>query len=407
MPNAPVCNGVPGAWLDVLRKCLIGGWTAFDVPTITVENGIGSFTLPQNSGTLPDYCRITLSGCDEPLLNVTHTIIKGYAGGLCEFETNVADGTYGGSTKGTPEAAGWELLYTGTNQAVIRSGNLESSRAVVQITDTNATTCSFEFAYDATNVSNLIDSSRLLYNYDKCFLKSFNAVANDRRPWFIVADNTTVYMFNDTVPIYNDVDYRNRNFLLSAKVSYFGDYIYNHDAPSLSFGFYFQAINAGATSNNLNYIDGNPAFEYFYVSNWNNGRSAVMANLTKFWYWRSACMMAPRGVHVYNNESRISGTSSRLYLPNIRNLESSYRKIPVVAVLAYDSGVYNISGTLPGMYFSDYYIRQLFAPFTSSKDPNSDRIFTYMPISNNNRSSNTISADLGYLPFIMHKRWDE
>ena len=153
MPNAPRLPGVPGAMLDIFKKCLSGGWTPFDILKIDVSNGIATISMSATSYSLPDYCRLMISDCDEPQLNKEWTITRG-GNTAAQFETTVADGTYGGAIKAVPEPAGWELVFSGTNEAIIRSANQDSSRTIVKIVDQNATTCGFDFDRHVTKYVN-------------------------------------------------------------------------------------------------------------------------------------------------------------------------------------------------------------------------------------------------------------
>lgn len=182
MPNAPTLSGVPGQWLDIVKKCLIGGWTPFNVTSIEVSGGVGIINFAQENKSLPDYCYLTITGCDEPLLNGEICITEGFVT-IGKFATTVADGTYLGDIKAVPSPAEWELMFSGTNTAIIRSSNTDSSRMVIKIDDTRSHVVPFEYGSDALSINQIVDLATFPIisnqnNNDKNFLKAFNANAN-------------------------------------------------------------------------------------------------------------------------------------------------------------------------------------------------------------------------------------
>ena len=402
MPNAPVLNGTPGSLLDIIKKCKIGGWTPFDVTKIEVLNGIATFYFSYTNCSIPAYSILTFTGCDEPLLNSTFTITRGGTN-IAQFNTTVADGTYLGTIKAVPEAAGWELMFTGTNQAVIRSGNPDSSRTVVQITDTTATTCQFEFGSDATSITNIIDNTTMMANNGKFILKSRYANATNWNSWYIVCDNTTVYISTDNYS--NGANVIPAQNLMNSVMSYYGDFISTEENNETPFGFYFQGINAGETNNNLNsyQVTASGNWYNFSSSNYFNMRSGCRQTQFRSNAWTHAVFRAQ--ISSVNSGGRWSGSSS-MYSPfNINYIDTYYKDVPVHCTSLINGNQVYIAGKLPGIKFAEPHLFNIFSNFNISTGIDGD-IYLYCPI----RSANTFdlstnSTASGLVPFIMNKKW--
>lgn len=402
MPNAPILNGVPGAFLDVIKKCLTGGWTPFDVLSIVVANGKATMTYGSSNTSLPDYCRLIISGCDEPQLNKDWTIIRG-GDTEATFETTVADGTYGGSIKAVPENAGWELVFSGTNEAVIKSGNSDGSGTMVKIVDQNATTASFDFALDAKSINELIDYARAYDNVERVVLKSRNADPSHFRGWWIVCDNSTVYICTDMFTPGGSIQH-SRPMLQGGRLSWFGDYISSNKQDNEAFGGYFQPLGTGATANNLNYGNASPQWSGVWSEDWNTGRPVIRLNQSAYgkWYW-SIYNASPDPT---NNTWRLNGSTSNLDIGYVSSVEKANRRVPIYGRVSGPGSALSCFGHLAGYRYSDYHIRAIFMPFTSSKDEDGVA-YLYAPMDHSNRDNNAYNETYCMAPFVINRKWDE
>lgn len=402
MPNAPILNGVPGAMLDVIKKCLIGGWTPFDILKIDVSNGIATISMSATSYSLPDYCRLMISDCDEPQLNKEWTITRG-GNTAAQFETTVADGTYGGAIKAVPEPAGWELVFSGTNEAIIRSANQDSSRTIVKIVDQNATTCGFDFALDAKSINELIDNARAIDNVERNILKSKNADPSHYRGWYLVCDNSTVYYVTDMFTTGGSAVHK-REHLLGGRLGFFGDYISNSKQETEAFAAYFQNIATGATGNNLTYANASLQWSGQWTEDWNAARPVIRLNNSGYskWYWCNFnCSTEP-----VNPVWRINGTTSAIDIGYVSNLENTFRKVPVYGRVSGPGSAVTCFGHLPGYRYSDYHIRAIFMPFTSGKDEEGN-VYLYTPVDSSQRDDNNYNDLFGMAVFVMNRKWGE
>jgi hypothetical protein len=198
-PGAPILNGTPGSFLEVIKACLVNGTTKVSFPNIVVANGIAKIMAVTEGQVFYNGSRIAIEGCDEPLLNVT-TEVDSHNSTSFSFKTTVADGTYGGSIKINQPAAGWKILFSGTNEAVLVSGNLDSLGVCVKISDIGAYNVVLEFWENMTSLTTGTNKADLTALYDnnrqarigKAYAANATPVA-----WWLIADNTNVHFAND------------------------------------------------------------------------------------------------------------------------------------------------------------------------------------------------------------------
>lgn len=198
-PGMPVLNGTPGSLLEVYKACLVTGTTKVAFGNIVVANGIAKLTAVTENQVFFNGSTIAIEGCDEPNLNVTVAVESHSTTGFT-FKTTVADGTYGGSIKINQPGSGWQILFSGTNEAVFVSGNLDSLGVCIKISDINAyhatvdvyeNMSSLTVGVNKLNIPVMFDDNRTLR-----IVKSGYANATPVH-WWLIADNTNVHFSND------------------------------------------------------------------------------------------------------------------------------------------------------------------------------------------------------------------
>ena len=202
-PGAPVLNGTPGSMLEVLRTCLVNGTAKVSFNNIVVLNGIATIKAVTEGQVYFNGSRIAIEGCDEPLLNVT-VEVDSHTAQTFSFKTTVADGTYGGSIKINQPGAGWQILFSGTNEAVFISGNLDSLGVCVKVTDVNAYYTNLDFYENMTSLTAGVGKADIAGMFDNTRMsriaKSGFANANPIA-WWLIADNTNVHFANDRIDL--------------------------------------------------------------------------------------------------------------------------------------------------------------------------------------------------------------
>ena len=213
-PGMPVVNGIPGSLVDMLKKVLTNGTDLFSFPEIKVLDGIATITALTENQVFFNESTISITGCDEPLLNGIKTV-RNHGPMFFDFETTAADGTYGGSIKINQPGAGFTILYTGTNEVVFISSNLDTLGVCIKVKDTNASYADIEIYESMTSLNegiNKFDPTKIATN--RIFRIRKSSLANTTpMNWWLVADNTNCHFIierrtalnNDWQKFYGDM----------------------------------------------------------------------------------------------------------------------------------------------------------------------------------------------------------
>lgn len=137
MLGAPVLSGTPGSGIAVL-DVLVNGFGLQSVPSITVAGGIATMPLPNGHSFEPDVVAI-VSGVALAALNGEWRILSTTVNSATFAAPGIADQTATGTITAKVAGAGWEKVFSGTNVAVYRSLNPESTRMFLRVDDTSAT----------------------------------------------------------------------------------------------------------------------------------------------------------------------------------------------------------------------------------------------------------------------------
>lgn len=214
-PGMPIINGIPGSFLEAIKKILINGTDKASYTSITVQDGKAYVTALADYQVFFNGSTINIEGCNEPLLNGFKTI-EGHSKYNFWFTTTAADGAYDGAIKINQPPCGWEILYSGTNEAVIISSNLDTLGVCIKIKDTNSTYAEVEIYESMSSLTvgvNKFNPSFFASNRVFRIVKSGTANSSAMN-WWLIADNTSVHLSIDRK---NNV---NNNFSY-----YFGDYV--------------------------------------------------------------------------------------------------------------------------------------------------------------------------------------
>ena len=204
MTGAPVLSGTAGALRTVLKACLVDGFGAGAVATLTVASGIATATFagahPYRVGTVAQFAGATPAG-----LNGQKRVLSITINSVTFDATGIADGAATGTITHKVAAAGWQELFAGTltNVLCLKPTVPEATGCVLRIADTgtmNARVRAFEAMTDAsTGASPTPLESQLsggLY-----WPKSVSADST-ARSWYMVADERGFYFA--VSPISND-----------------------------------------------------------------------------------------------------------------------------------------------------------------------------------------------------------
>jgi hypothetical protein len=196
MTGAPVLSGTAGALRAVVKACLVDGFGAGAVATLTVSAGIATATFagahPYRVGAVAQFAGATPSG-----LNGQKRILTTTTGAVTYAAPGVADGAASGTITHKVAAAGWQELFAGTltNVLCVKPTVPEASGCVLRIDDTgttNARVRAFEAMTDASTGTGPTPLDTQLSG-GLYWPKSGTANAT-ARPWYMVADERGFYL---------------------------------------------------------------------------------------------------------------------------------------------------------------------------------------------------------------------
>ena len=196
MTGATVDSGTAGALRAVIKACLVDGFGAGAVATLTVAAGIATATFagahPYRVGTIAQFAGATPAG-----LNGQKRILSTTGSAVTFDATGIADGAATGTITHKVAAAGWQELFAGTltNVLCVKPTVPEATGCVLRIDDTGTTNARVRAFEAMTDVSSGVGLTPMesqvaggLY-WPKS--SSANATA---RPWYLVGDERGFYL---------------------------------------------------------------------------------------------------------------------------------------------------------------------------------------------------------------------
>ena len=196
MAGAPVDSGTAGALRAVIKACLVDGFGAGAVATLTVASGIATATFPgahpYRIGTVSQFGGATPSG-----LNGQKRILTTTTNSVTFDATGIADGTATGTITHKVAAAGWQELFAGTltNVLCVTPTVPEATGCVLRVDDTSTTNArvrAYEAMSDAaTGVGQTPLESQLAGGL---FWPKSNTANSTARGWYLVADERGFYL---------------------------------------------------------------------------------------------------------------------------------------------------------------------------------------------------------------------
>lgn len=222
MRGAPIVNGMPGSWLNMIKACLIDGFGEVTAITGVVSNGKCTITFNANE-SFDKNTVVSISGANLTTINGEQWVEKSDNVSIT-FKTLEPDQTLVGTIKVKYAPVGnWYMPYFGTNQGVFKSSNPESSGIYFRFDDRQARYVTVNMARNMTSLDEgvgmypNINSSEIRY-----FTKSTEANTTAKY-WAIFADDTSVYYFNNNNFHLGHTNYA--TYSVTYLSFFFGDYI--------------------------------------------------------------------------------------------------------------------------------------------------------------------------------------
>ena len=195
-PGAPSLSGVAGALRTLLKACLIDGFGAGAVATLTVSGGVATATYagahPFKVGYVAQYAGATPAGLNgnKVILSATGTSVTFAAPG-------VPDGAATGTITSKAAPAGWQELFAGAlaNVIALKPSVVEATGCVLRVDDTGAINARVR-AYEAmSDISTGVGMTPLESQAAGGLWWPKSATANaTARAWILVADARGFYL---------------------------------------------------------------------------------------------------------------------------------------------------------------------------------------------------------------------
>lgn len=195
--GAPTLSNVAGSMLEVLRACLVNGFGAKTVTSISVSAGVATATSAAH-GFLGTYGKLVLiSGASEALLNGRKLPLTVSTNNFTFAARGVADGTYTGSISARRAPLGWTEAHSGTNKAIFARTAPEASSQMLRVVDdaaapTDARAMCVETATDVDTYTGVSPTSVSGGYY---WFKGANTATAKR--WVLVGDERCMHLFTD------------------------------------------------------------------------------------------------------------------------------------------------------------------------------------------------------------------
>jgi hypothetical protein len=197
MVDAPVLNGTAGSLIGVLDACLLNGFSLRTVDSITVLDGVATVSISTGHGFEPDTV-VRIAGATPTGLNGDHRVLSATTNTLT-FATAVPNGSASGTMDARLSPAGWEKSFSGTNLAVYRSADPQGTRMFLRVDDSvaqNARAVGYENMTDVNSGTGAFPTNT--QQSGGLWWPNANSTAATARPWLVIADARSFYVWVNT-----------------------------------------------------------------------------------------------------------------------------------------------------------------------------------------------------------------
>lgn len=186
MAGAPsVVGNIGGGLIGTLTACLKDGFNLLTLDSLVVAGNVATGTKAGH-GFIVDQV-VLIAGASPAGLNGEWRVSSVTSSTVMFNTTGISDQTATGTITIKAAPCGWLVPYTGTNQAVFKSGDGTSTQLPVRVDDTTAQYSAIRGAENFTDISTEVNG------YATHYAKRSNATDANARPWLVVADGKTVY----------------------------------------------------------------------------------------------------------------------------------------------------------------------------------------------------------------------
>jgi hypothetical protein len=196
MPNAPTLNGQAGSLNNVLNACLVTGFGETTITSLEVVDNVATVTLAAHG--LEEDTVIELSGATPEDLNGQHKVSAVTLDTL-SFNIELANVTASGAIGMKLASAGWSNPFTSGNIRVYRSTDIESSQMYLRVNDSTAQNARASGFVSMTSATDGLEEFPLpVHLAGGVWWPNANSTATTPRPWVVIADSRTFYVWVNT-----------------------------------------------------------------------------------------------------------------------------------------------------------------------------------------------------------------
>ncbi len=195
MSGAPTLSGTAGTLISVLDACLVNGFGSVVVNTLTVASNVATatvstghnFPLVGSTGAV-----IRIEGATPSGLNGDFRIQSATTTTFTFTTSGITDQTATGTISAKRAPAGFSKAFSGTNKAVYRADDIQSTRMYLRVED-SATTYAAVSGYETMSD---VDTGGGPFNGGGTGRWSKSDVANtSARSWRLFSDGHCFYLF--------------------------------------------------------------------------------------------------------------------------------------------------------------------------------------------------------------------
>jgi hypothetical protein len=138
MASAPSLAATAGNLISVLDACLVNGFAQKTADSVVVSAGVATATI-STGHSFRAHTVALIAGATPAGLNGQHKVLSVTTNTVRFDAFGVEDGTATGTITLKLAPLGWEKVFTGTNVAVYRSPNVQSTRSYLRVDDSVTT----------------------------------------------------------------------------------------------------------------------------------------------------------------------------------------------------------------------------------------------------------------------------
>ena len=187
MAGAPAMNGnIGGGLIGVLTACLKDGFNLLTLDSLTVAGNVATGTKAGHGFVVNQV--VLIAGATPAALNGEWRVTEVTANTVKFATSGISDQTATGTITIKTAPCGWLVPFTGTNQAVFKSGDVTSTQLPIRVDDSTAQYSTIRAAENFTDISTEVNG------YSTQYMKRSNATDANARPWIIISDTKSVYL---------------------------------------------------------------------------------------------------------------------------------------------------------------------------------------------------------------------